>query len=121
MQCILLTVFIVFYSSQFCFVSWRTIIVFGFHKSTIRCFHGFHSNHRHTNSIDVYVAGNPIFAPVSPYNHDIEFHHTPFTSFQPITTDYLLSAITKCAPKSCELDPILRHFFCSVWMQYSQP
>ena len=45
-------------------------------------------------------------APASPYNHDIEFHHTPFTSFQPITTDYLHSVITKCAPKSCELDPI---------------
>ena len=44
--------------------------------------------------------------PASPYNHDIEFHHTPFTSFQPITTDYLHSVVTKCAPKSCELDPI---------------
>ena len=42
----------------------------------------------------------------SPYNHAIEFHHTPFTSFQPITTHYLHSVITKCAPKSCELDPI---------------
>ena len=43
---------------------------------------------------------------VSPYSHDIEFHHTPFTSFQPIITDYLHSVITKCAPKSCELYPI---------------
>ena len=42
----------------------------------------------------------------SPYNHDIEFQQTPFISFQPITTDYLHSIITKCAPKSCELDPI---------------
>ena len=41
-----------------------------------------------------------------PYNHDIEFQQTPFTSFQPITIDYLHSLITKCAPKSCELDPI---------------
>ena len=45
-------------------------------------------------------------APVSPHNHDINFHHTPFTSFQPITTDYLHSVVTKFAPKSCELDPI---------------
>ena len=44
--------------------------------------------------------------PASPYNHDIECHHTPFTSFQPITTDFLHSVVTKCAPKSCELDPI---------------
>ena len=46
---------------------------------------------------------------VSSYNHDIEFHYTPFTSFQPITTHYLHSVVkrcTKCAPKSCELDPI---------------
>ena len=35
-----------------------------------------------------------------PYNHDIEFHHTPFTSFQPITTDYLHSVVTKCASLS---------------------
>ena len=42
----------------------------------------------------------------SPYNHDIEFHQTPFTSFQPITTDYLHSFITKCARKSYELDAI---------------
>ena len=42
----------------------------------------------------------------SPYNHDIEFQQTPFTSFQPITIDFLHSIITKCAPKSCELDPI---------------
>ena len=42
----------------------------------------------------------------SPYNHDIEFQQTPFTSFQPITTNYLHSVVTKCAPKSCELDPI---------------
>ena len=47
-----------------------------------------------------------LHALVSPYNHDTEFHHTPFTSFQPITTDYLHSVVTKCAPKSCELDPI---------------
>ena len=60
-------------------------------------------------------------APVSHYNHDIEFHHTPFTSFQPITTDYLHSVVTKCAPKSCELDPYLHHFFWSVLIQYSQP
>ena len=39
-------------------------------------------------------------APASPYNNGIEFHHTPFTSFQPITTDYLHSVVTKCAPKS---------------------
>ena len=32
--------------------------------------------------------------PASPYNHDIEFHHTPFTSFQPITTDYLHLVVT---------------------------
>ena len=43
---------------------------------------------------------------VSPYNHDIEFHHTSFISFQPINTHYLHSVVTKCAPKSCELDPI---------------
>ena len=43
--------------------------------------------------------------PASPYNHGIEFHHTPFTFFQPITTDYLHSLVTKCAPKSCQLDP----------------
>ena len=42
----------------------------------------------------------------SPYNHDIKFKQTPFSSFQPITIDYLHSVITKCAPKSCELDPI---------------
>ena len=46
-----------------------------------------------------------LHVPASPYNHDIEFHHTPFTSFQPITTDYLHSVVTKCAPKSCEFDP----------------
>ena len=46
----------------------------------------------------------------SPYNHDINFQQTPFTSFQPITTDYLHSVITKCAPKSCELDPIPTSF-----------
>ena len=45
-------------------------------------------------------------APASPYNHDIEFHHTPFTSFQPITIDYLHLVVAKYAPKSCELDPI---------------
>ena len=47
-----------------------------------------------------------LHAPASPYNHDIEFHNTPFTSFQPIITDSLHSLVTKCAPKSCELDPI---------------
>ena len=31
---------------------------------------------------------------------------SPFTSFQRITIDYLHSFITKCASKSCELDPI---------------
>ena len=41
-----------------------------------------------------------------PYTHDIEFHHSPFIYFQSITTDYLHSIITKCAPKSCVLDPI---------------
>ena len=41
-----------------------------------------------------------------PYNHDIEFQQTPFTSFQPITIDYLRSVIIKCPPKSCEFDPI---------------
>ena len=45
--------------------------------------------------------------PVSPYNHDTEFHHTPFTSFQPITTDYLHSVVTMCAPKSCDPIPTL--------------
>ena len=42
----------------------------------------------------------------SPYNHNIEFQQTPFTSFQPITIDCLHSVITKYVPKSCELDPI---------------
>ena len=42
----------------------------------------------------------------SPYDYDIEFQQTPFTSFQPITIAYLHSLITKCAPKSCELNPI---------------
>ena len=42
----------------------------------------------------------------SPYSLDFEFKHTLFTSFQPITTDYLHSAIIKCVPKSCELNPI---------------
>ena len=41
-----------------------------------------------------------------PYNHDIEFQQTPFNSFEPITIDYLHSVVTKCAPQSCELDPI---------------
>ena len=40
------------------------------------------------------------------YNHDLEFHHTPFTSFQPITTAIYTQIVTKCAPKSCKLDPI---------------
>ena len=32
-------------------------------------------------------------APASPHNHDIEFQQTPFTSFQPITTDYVHSVM----------------------------
>ena len=42
----------------------------------------------------------------SPYNHDIEFQQTPFTSFQPKTNDNLHSVFPNCAPKSCELDSI---------------
>ena len=42
----------------------------------------------------------------SPYGHDVAYEHTPFTSFDPVTTEHLLSILTKCAPKSCDLDPI---------------
>ena len=39
----------------------------------------------------------------SPYSHDVECEHTPFASFKPVTTEHLLSILTKCAPKSCDL------------------
>ena len=42
----------------------------------------------------------------SPYSHDVEYQHTPFTSFEPVTTEHLLSILTKCAPKSSDLDPM---------------
>ena len=42
----------------------------------------------------------------SSYSHDVEYQHTPFTSFEPVTTEYLLSVVTKCVPKSCDLDPM---------------
>ena len=31
-------------------------------------------------------------------------HINTFTSFEPVTTEHLLSILTKCAPKSCDLD-----------------
>ena len=39
----------------------------------------------------------------SPYSHDVEYQHT---SFEPVTTEHLLSILTKCAPKSSDLDPM---------------
>ena len=42
----------------------------------------------------------------SPYSHDVEYEHTLFTSFKPVTTEHLLSILAKCAPKSCDLDPM---------------
>ena len=40
----------------------------------------------------------------SPYS--VEYQHTLFTSFEPVTTEHLRSILTKCAPKSCDLDPM---------------
>ena len=42
----------------------------------------------------------------SPYDWDTEFQYAHFSSFEPITTDSLRTIIGKCAPKTCELDPI---------------
>ena len=58
-------------------------------------------------------------APASPYNNDIEFHHTPFTSSQPITSDYLHSVVTSVHLSHVNLTPYLHQFFWSVWIQYS--
>ena len=41
----------------------------------------------------------------SSYSHDVEYQQTPF-NFQPVTTANLLSCLTKCAPKLCDLDPM---------------
>ena len=56
----------------------------------------------------------------SPYNHDIEFQQTPFTSFQPVTTDYFHS-LPSVHLSHVNSIPYLHHFFWSVWIQYSQP
>ena len=56
--------------------------------------------------------------PASPYNHDIEFHHTPFTSFQPITTDYYTQSLPSAYLSHENLTPYLHHFF---WSGYSTP
>ena len=43
----------------------------------------------------------------SSYSHHVEYQHTPFTSFKPVTTQHLLSILTKFATKSCDIDPML--------------
>ena len=42
----------------------------------------------------------------SPYNHDVEYQHTLFTFFEPVTTEHLLSILTKFAPMSHDLNPM---------------
>ena len=60
-------------------------------------------------------------APASPYNHDIEFHHTPFTSFQPITTTTYTQSLPSVHLSHVNSTTYRHHFFWSVWTQYSQP
>ena len=42
----------------------------------------------------------------SPYSHDVEYQHTTFITFEPVTTEHLLSILIKGATKSCDLDPM---------------
>ena len=58
-------------------------------------------------------------APASPYNHDIEFHHTPFTSFQSMTI--YTQSLQSVHLSHVNSTPYLHPFFWSVWIQYSQP
>ena len=60
-------------------------------------------------------------APASPYNHDIEIHHTPFKSFQPITMTIYTQSLPSVHLSHVNSTPYLHHFVWSVWIQYSQP
>ena len=40
------------------------------------------------------------------YSHDVECQHTSLTSYEPVTAEHLFSILTKCALKSCDLDPM---------------
>ena len=60
------------------------------------------------------------YARALPYNHNIEFHHTPFTSFQPITTTIYTQLLPSVHLSHMNSTPYLHHFFWSVWI-HSQP
>ena len=48
--------------------------------------------------------------PLSPYSHDVEYQHISSTSFEPVTTEHLLSILTKFAPL-VTLTPCIHHFW----------
>ena len=47
----------------------------------------------------------------SHYSHDVEYQHTPFTSFEPVTTEHLLSILTNALQSHLTLTPC-QHPFC---------